>query len=87
MSLFEVTFRLLMLGDGTDEILPTPVVIPNDALFFCAYTLHFECVPRFLLADFQSLPVHVFFLFCRDHIVDLPVLQSYVATFHLGRSM
>jgi hypothetical protein len=45
---------------------------------FALCTLHFECVPLFLLADVQSLPFHVCFLFCRAHIVDLPVLRSHV---------
>jgi hypothetical protein len=48
------------------RFLATP---PQWLSSFTLYTMHFECVPLFLPADVQSLPFHVFFLFCRAHIV------------------
>ena len=72
-------------GKTSPMLLPTPVVSPNDALLL-RFILHFESLPLFLPVDVQSLLVHIFFLFCRAHIVDSPVLRSYVATYHIGRS-
>jgi hypothetical protein len=77
---FEITFRLPVLGDGTEKILPTPVVSPNNALLLrftpCALNVRhcffWQVVNRFLsVSSLTSAELASWACPCSNHMQPL----------------